>query len=750
MSTVDQPALVIPEQVYPGLRPFRRDESILFFGRQDHVDELLVRLEDTAFLAVVGLSGGGKSSLVLAGLLPALERGHLGGVGPLWQVAELRPGSDPLGALAAALDGELGASPGRAAQLRSGRMGLVEAAEAGRKQSANLLVVVDQFEELFRFQRSFENKSHEAAEFVRLLLAATSDYRARLYVVITMRSDYLGECARFPGLAEALNSSQYLPPRLTRQQLREAMIGAPALRNVTVEPKWLESVLDQTAENRDQLPVLQHLLRQMWNREGRGSEIGEADFCAVGGLNALNEHADAVYRTVSNQELARRVFQCLTETAEPSRENRRFRKIQELMDETASDFSAVKDVVDHFREEGCNFLSPPKDKELTPDTVIDITHEALIRGWTKLKEWARKDADSGEWYRRVEDRLRTSEGTTHLESPELEAAIEARKHGGWNAAWAKRYAGKNPKDYGKVVYWLEASQRESSKRARRRLWILAGIAIGLALLATGAVWAAVAINQNLELARQEKARADEAKKLLGASNEALENIRRQLLAQNGWTEDRLRLAGTDPKLVNEGLAAGQALLKLSGSSANILIQYHAKPDEPANALVQNWRLLGYTVERLPPMNEVVADVLWFRGTVPVIDLKRIALTMIRAGLQVRAIRHLEGAGTTKAEVGYDPEFSDLPPWSVDEIVHQASFDEPRIGSGKAYVEVRFPSDSELTAVNDYLISHAIPHKVTLKNGRVSTISTNIADEEQAALLYDQMRAAGLRCALMRP
>ena len=202
---------MIPEQVYPGLRPFRRDESILFFGRQEHVDELLGRLEETSFLAVVGLSGSGKSSLVLAGLVPALERGHLGGAGATWQIVEMRPGSDPLGALAAALGHEaLGESPGRAPRLRSGRLGLVDAASAGRKPGANLLLVVDQFEELFRFQRDFENKSHEAAEFVRLLLAASSDYDARLYVVITMRSDYLGECARFPGLAEALNGSQYL------------------------------------------------------------------------------------------------------------------------------------------------------------------------------------------------------------------------------------------------------------------------------------------------------------------------------------------------------------------------------------------------------------------------------------------------------------------------------------------------------------------------------------------------------------
>jgi hypothetical protein len=281
------------------------------------------------------------------------------------------------------------------------------------------------------------------------------------------------------------------------------MTGPAALRSVTVEPKWLESVLDQTSEIRDQPPVLQHLLRQMWNRDGHGSEIGEADFQAAGGLNALNKHADTVYSEVGDKELARRVFECLTESAEPGRENRRPRKMQELIDEAGSELSAVKHMVDHFRKEGCNFLSPPLDKEINnPDSVVDITHESLIRGWTQLKEWARKDADSGEWYRRVEDRLRTSRGKLYLEGPELEAAVDARKQGGWNAAWAKRYAGKDPENYGDVVRWLEDSQRESGKRAKRGLWIPAGVAIGLALLAAAASWAAFAINQQKDRAER--------------------------------------------------------------------------------------------------------------------------------------------------------------------------------------------------------------------------------------------------------
>lgn len=140
--------------VFPGLRPFRPDENILFFGREEQTDELLRRLADNRFLAVVGLSGTGKSSLVQAGLVPALERGNPAGSSAIWRIASMRPGLDPLEATVQALNKCLGESPSRHALLRSGRLGLVDASRSGRQPQENLLFVADQFEELFRFQRS--------------------------------------------------------------------------------------------------------------------------------------------------------------------------------------------------------------------------------------------------------------------------------------------------------------------------------------------------------------------------------------------------------------------------------------------------------------------------------------------------------------------------------------------------------------------------------------------------------------------
>src|SRR5688572_504307 len=149
---------------YPGLRPFQRDEAHLFFGREEQVEEMLTRLEDRRFLAVVGTSGCGKSSLVRAGLLPALDQGFLSDANPNWRMAVMTPGNAPFDHLAAALvqtpapaladQGMSEATARLQATLRRGPRGLIEAvAESYVPKDTNLLVVVDQFEELFRYRK---------------------------------------------------------------------------------------------------------------------------------------------------------------------------------------------------------------------------------------------------------------------------------------------------------------------------------------------------------------------------------------------------------------------------------------------------------------------------------------------------------------------------------------------------------------------------------------------------------------------
>ena len=520
-------------RIYPGLRPFGPEDALLFFGREEQTDELLRRLEDTRFLPVVGLSGSGKSSLVRAGLLSALHRGHLTGAGSHWRAAVMRPGANPLGALARVLDETLGKRDDRLASLRSGSLGLLDASRQGRDADENILLVVDQFEEIFRFQDSNRLRAGEAAEFVELLLAATRDYEPayRIYVVITLRSDYLGECSRFTGLPEALNDSQYLVPRMTREQLRDAIEGPAALGSMDLGTDLLEELLDKTGDDPDQLPVLQHLLMRMWgirDRTGARSRIEHEHYDAVGGWDdALNRHADAVWNALGDRrDPAKRIFQRLTEKAQAGREVRRPATVGELANVAEVVADAVKGVVEHFRQEGCNFLTSP-DRELTDDSVIDISHESLIRRWKLLNEWATEEAEWGEWYRRMEDRIHI--GVHFVVDPELESALRAREKGRWNEVWAERYAAE--KDgvklaYGDVIGFLEESrQRRSDELARlRRTRTLVALAAfvfaGLFAFATYLWLSAKEARQRAETSAQE------ARKQRQGAEEALTALKR--------------------------------------------------------------------------------------------------------------------------------------------------------------------------------------------------------------------------------
>lgn len=186
---------------FPGLRPFQEDEDYLFFGREGQIAELIKRLRESRFLAVVGTSGSGKSSLIRAGLVPALHRGAMVGAGANWEVVFTRPGSTPLENLARSLeqsdlyepDADL--LPRLLTCINRSRVGLVDAVkQAGLEPGANFLLIVDQFEEIFRFRNRDEESLIASAHFIASLLEATEQSDINFYVMLTMRSDYLGDC----------------------------------------------------------------------------------------------------------------------------------------------------------------------------------------------------------------------------------------------------------------------------------------------------------------------------------------------------------------------------------------------------------------------------------------------------------------------------------------------------------------------------------------------------------------------------
>jgi energy-coupling factor transporter ATP-binding protein EcfA2 len=577
---------------FPGLRPFETDEYRLFYGREGQSDELITRLGRTRFLAVVGTSGSGKSSLVRAGLMPALRGGMMAGVGSGWRIAVIRPGGDPVGNLALALaekdvlaEAGGGLSPAETgavieATLRAGSLGLVNVMRYARLAAQEkLLIIVDQFEELFRFRaaRAASSTGDDALAFVKLLLEAARQRERNIYVVLTMRSDFLGDCAQFQGLPEAINEGQYLIPRMNRDERRLAITGPVGVTRGKISEPLVSRLLNEVGDNPDQLPLLQHALMRTWDEwksmseEHRAVHKGNAiDLCCymkVGGMEkALSKHADEAYDELgvpgqeqsARQRVAELLFKTLTERGADNREIRRPTRLSEACAITGASADEVVAVVEVFRKEGRSFLMPPAGVPLTPDTVLDISHESLIRNWEKLKGWVSDEAESAGIYRRLaEDAVLNLKGKEALlQDPALSLALDWREKSNPNAAWGRRY---HP-EYDTAIAYLEKSReaheatlagderrkQEELERERREMEQTRAFAEQQARSARRLRWAAVAMALLLVFALGGAVYAFAMKQFAQASYESAVKATDEAV--------KARALAEDAKLRAEGLA----------------------------------------------------------------------------------------------------------------------------------------------------------------------------------------------------
>ncbi len=519
---------------YPGLRPFTSEESDIFFGREDHTKQLLEKLSRHRFISVIGPSGCGKSSLTRAGLIAALDT--FSKAGTSWRVAKMRPGGEhPLRNLAEALllntvlNHEHTESFGEQTQvdpkilpflvssLRRGPMGLVEIVrEAQLPKLTNVLLLVDQFEEIFRYHQDGGRDETEA--FVALLLASAKQKEIPIYVIITMRSDFIGKCAVFHDLPEMLNMNQFLIPHLTRDQQRMAIIGPVGMFGGSVEPHLVNHLLNETGTEPDQLPLLQHCLMRMWFHAkvrmgileetikpplsavttSDGVKVTLEDYEAVGGLqDALSKHADEAFESLNEQQqrIAERLFRCLSERSAERRDTRRPMPVNEIATVAAVSESEVIAVADQFRHPERCFMTPAADVPLEPETILDISHESLIRQWQRMDAWAEEEAKSAVIYRRLEQTayLWKEKKAGLWGTPDLEIALDWREREKPTVGWAKRYGN----HFNATMEFLDASEKTQEENRQKNLrqirrqfqQKLVLVLVGLVIAVGFAVWA---------------------------------------------------------------------------------------------------------------------------------------------------------------------------------------------------------------------------------------------------------------------
>ena len=494
---VQNPNVQLP---YPGLRAFRREEAEIFFGREEHVTRLAEILEQNHFVAVVGPSGCGKSSLVTAGLVPQLEDGHAIPNSGSWHEVTIRPGDRPFARLAESMvasgifpeDAEAD-EPSRIgfldAFLRRGPLGLIETIDTmAPLNGSNLLIVVDQFEEIFRYHQ--EADEQEADAFVALLLETVRQARDRempIYIMLTMRSDYFGDCNQFSGLPEEISQSQFLTPRPNREQRHAAIVGPAAMFGGEVEPALVNRLLNDMGDDPDQLPIMQHALMRMWSMkeepesEQAGAESDEEPipilttdlYEEVGGWkDTLSRHADEAFDDLGDDPVLQRtaevMFRSLTRPGSDQNDVRRPVSVREVADTAAVATDLVKKAAAAFRRSDRSLVMPPladgvfSGDDLDDEDILDISHESLIRNWQRLHSWASDEAESAATFRRLQDAAQRWKAgqEAHLQSPGLDIALQWKEAEKPTAAWARRYGS----DFDLAMEFLDSSLEEKNRR----------------------------------------------------------------------------------------------------------------------------------------------------------------------------------------------------------------------------------------------------------------------------------------------
>lgn len=464
---------------YTGLRSFTEEESLYFKGRDYQVDQITALLEQNKFLMVTGASGEGKSSLIYAGLIPNARAGFFKARYTNWVVADFRPERSPVKNMAAALADKFEKNTATVeTELNRGFSSLIDLYTNSafytdeddpawknlsdtekrdrKRKAANLMVIVDQFEEFFTNPENYHNEipSQDSQIVVNLILETARIAIKRnipVYIVCTMRSDYIGQCSAFRGLPEYIGFSQFFVPRLKRKDLKQVIEEPAILSGNRISQRLIERLVYDIAEGVDQLPILQHALSQVWRAAANGQEeMDLIHYAMVGGMPAgelpdeeqerfeswfsalpdsqkkfyretgLNKiieiHASTLYENAwefynekhpekpLSQHDAKRIivnaFCCLTkiDNSRAVRNRMTLGEITEIINTPEFTADVVGEVINIFRKEGNSFVRPfitddPASQNLTTETVLDITHESLIRNWSKLTRWAEKEFD---------------------------------------------------------------------------------------------------------------------------------------------------------------------------------------------------------------------------------------------------------------------------------------------------------------------------------------------------------------------
>jgi WD40 repeat protein/energy-coupling factor transporter ATP-binding protein EcfA2 len=501
---------------YRGLLHFEAEQAAFFFGREADTQQLIEKLGKHTFVAVIGASGSGKSSLVRAGLLPALADDALP-TSHKWYTLVFTPGGQPLRVLAEQLAtlvppaDRLKTADELTERLANRIDGLRTAATTLLARSPSpgsgggwgrgdqpLFLVIDQFEEIFTlYQDGPERCRAQAEQFIANLVDAVQRGDHRIRVLITLRADFLDRCLAFPQLKNLLQDRQMLLGPLDEPALRDAIVRPAQVVGAFFEKGLVSTILRDLQAQPGALPLLQHALYELW-RARRGPWLTLDAYETSGGVSgALQRRAQVTYDalTPEQQALARSIFLRLTALGEGMSDTRRRVSRAELY--PAGVDPAQVDAV-------LQALSGPQARLVVADEqTVEVTHEALIQQWDKLRNWLEADRASLRTHRRLTEAASEWNRNDYDESYLYHGARLAEAE-----EWAEAHADDmNPMENEFLEASVEAREAERIAGRQRVQRVIAGLVIGLIVISAVAVFAW----GRSQLAEQRRVDAENAK-----------------------------------------------------------------------------------------------------------------------------------------------------------------------------------------------------------------------------------------------
>jgi WD40 repeat protein/serine/threonine protein kinase len=381
-----------PENPYKGLHAFRMTDARDFFGRDDLVEKLITSMSNNnlyhRFLAIVGPSGSGKSSLVKAGLIPALWKGSIPG-SEKWFVVDMVPGTHPLDKLETALIRiSANQTHNLREQLQRDERGLLRVADIILPDDdTELVIVVDQFEEVFTLVEDEEIR----LQFLELLRVATTSERSRIRVVITLRADYYDRPLHYPEFGELVRNQMETVLPLSAKGLERTVRGPAERVGVTFEQGLVEQIISSMNYQAGALPLLQYALTELFERRSGRVLTNEAYQQIGGAVGALANRAEEIFENLTEeaQELTHQMFMRLVTLGEGAEDTRRRVTHTEILSLTKNT-DLMEEVIDQFS--GYRLLSLDHDVK-TRQPTLEVAHEAILREWDRLRQWLHESRD---------------------------------------------------------------------------------------------------------------------------------------------------------------------------------------------------------------------------------------------------------------------------------------------------------------------------------------------------------------------